>query len=177
MVANHPSNTWTIHAALRRCGAPFYRACRGISSPHTGRTDAGETIAVAGVTVSRADRVIPSDVAEIETSKSRGRPDRDVGESRTRRGCAEWTANRASGPGHDHPDFRSRWPAPSLRPTGGVVLHCRPSLPLNALHRRRPGRSRPPRESGVTVQGRRSEDSGRLPPTKLSVLAAHLGCP
>jgi hypothetical protein len=73
MLGDHPSNTWTIHAALRRRGAQFYRACRGISSPHTVRTDAGESIAVAGVTVSAADRVTPPDVAEIETSKESGK--------------------------------------------------------------------------------------------------------
>src|SRR2546427_8282802 len=38
-----------------------------------------------------------------------------------RQGCTRRTADRAAGARRDHPDSRSRWPASSLRPPGGVV--------------------------------------------------------
>src|SRR5437879_9296905 len=43
--------------------------------------------------------------------------------SLARQGHTRRTANRAAGARHDHPDSRSRWPASSLRPPGGVVQH------------------------------------------------------
>src|SRR5438445_3704667 len=40
-----------------------------------------------------------------------------------RQGCPRRPANRTARAGHDHRDSRSRWPASSLRPPGGVVRH------------------------------------------------------
>src|SRR5438094_1591397 len=48
--------------------------------------------------------------------------------SLARQGHTRRTANRATGPGHDHPDSRSRWPASSLRPPGGVVSAPHPPI-------------------------------------------------
>src|SRR5437660_5045329 len=38
-----------------------------------------------------------------------------------RQGCAPRPANRAAGTRQGHPDSRSRWPPPSLRPTGRLI--------------------------------------------------------
>src|SRR5947207_6337321 len=57
--------------------------------------------------------------------------------SLARQGCAGRQARRAPRGGQDRGDSRSRWPASSLRPPGGVVPHHRSSLPPNALHRSR----------------------------------------
>src|SRR2546422_2839996 len=48
--------------------------------------------------------------------------------SLARQGHTRRTANQATGPGHDHPDSRSRWPASSLRPPGGVVSAPHPPI-------------------------------------------------
>ncbi len=88
-----------------------------------------------------------------------------------------------TGTGQDPADSRSRRSAPSLRPPGSVVHHCRSSLPPNARHRS--SSSYPltllQREPGLTVQGRRPENAGRPtapPPTRLGVLDlwTDLGC-
>src|SRR5438552_15696346 len=86
--------------------------------------------------------------------------------SRARQGCAGRQARRAPRGGQDRGDSRSRWPASPLRPRGGVVQHRRSSLPSNTRHRvhlSRRARLLPVlhRDSGVTVQARRSNDAGR----------------
>ena len=45
-----------------------------------------------------------------------------------RQRCTRPTANRATGARQGHPDSRSRWPAPSLRPPGSLVQHPQPAL-------------------------------------------------
>src|SRR5438093_1234652 len=42
-----------------------------------------------------------------------------------RQGCAPRPANRAAGTRQGHPDSRSRWPPPSLRPTGRLIQPSR----------------------------------------------------
>src|SRR5438093_2167789 len=83
---------------------------------------------------------------------------------RARQGCAGRQARRAPRGGRDRGNSRSRWPASPLRPRGGVVQHRRSSLPSNTRHRvhlSRRARLLPGlhRDSGVTVQGRRSKDA------------------
>jgi len=65
-----------------------------------------------------------------------------------RQGCAPRPPNSAAGTRQGHPDSRSRWPPPSLRPTGGLIqlnrfATIRPALPSGcspapALKVRRP---------------------------------------
>src|SRR5438876_11614311 len=87
--------------------------------------------------------------------------------SLARQGRTRGTAKRAAGPGHDHPNSRSRWPASSLRPPGGVVSAPHSSI-FTATNAYTPaffllaaghpplGKSRPTRSS------RRPEDADNL---------------
>jgi hypothetical protein len=56
-----------------------------------------------------------------------------------RQGCAPWSANRAARTRQGHPNSRSRWPPPSLHPTGGLT---HPN-PFTTLGPPRVGRLRP----------------------------------
>src|SRR3989449_4349340 len=55
--------------------------------------------------------------------------------SLARQGCAGRQVRRALRRGQHRGDSRSRWPASSLRPPGGVGPYRRSSLPPNSLHR------------------------------------------